>query len=92
MLRKWEAAFPQLKLKVKRDRANRRYYTAEGIEIVRRLKQLLRHEKMTYKGAAERLAQELRGEGRPKTRQEVFDLLDKIETEVRDMLDLLGPD
>ena len=87
VLRQWEAKFPQLK--PKRDRANRRYYTAADINIVRRLKTVLWHEKMTAKGARIRLAQELHGEGRPKTRQEAIEILDKLEDEVRAMLDLL---
>lgn len=68
---------------------NRRYYTAEDIEIVLRIKQLLWHEKMTSAGAQRQLAQELRGEGRPKTQRETLDLIDAVEEEVRAMLDLL---
>ncbi len=87
LLRQWENRFPQLK--PERDRANRRRYTAEDIAVVRRIKHLLRHERMTTAGARQRLNQEIRGEGRPRTRQETLDLLDTIESEVRAMLDLL---
>jgi DNA-binding transcriptional MerR regulator len=87
VLRQWEARFPQLK--PGRDRANRRFYKPADIAIVRRIKQLLWHEKMTTKGARVRLAEELRGEGRPQTRQEALDILDKMEEEIRTMLDLL---
>jgi len=87
VLRQWEDRFPQLK--PKRDRANRRRYTAEDIAVVRRIKHMLWHERMTTAGARQRLAQEIRGEGRPKTRQQALDLLDTIESEVRAMLDLL---
>lgn len=87
VLRQWEARFPQLK--PGRDRANRRYYKAADIAIVRRIKQLLWHEKMTTKGARVRLAEELRGEGRPRTRQEALDILDQMEDGIRRMLDLL---
>ncbi len=87
VLRQWEARFPQLK--PGRDRANRRYYKAADIAIVRRIKQLLWHEKMTTKGARVRLAEELRGEGRPRTRQEALDILDQMEEGIRKMLDLL---
>ena len=86
-LRQWEDRVTQLK--PKRDRANRRRYTAEDIAIVRRIKQLLRHDGMTMEGVRIRLAEELRGEGRPRTRQEALDLLNKIEEEVLAMLDLL---
>ena len=87
LLRQWESRFPQLK--PKRDRANRRYYSVADIDLVRRIRQLLRHEKMTTDGARRVLAQELRGEGRPKTRREALALLDEVESEVRAMLDLL---
>jgi DNA-binding transcriptional MerR regulator len=92
VLRQWEGRFPQLR--PKRDRANHRYYTDGDVAMVRRIKQLLWNEKMTTEGARKRLAQkrlaqELRGEGRPQTRQEALEILDKIETEVRNMLDLL---
>ena len=90
MLRQWEARFPQLK--PRRDRANHRYYTAEDVRVARRIKQLLWDEKMTTEGAKRRLAQEMRGEGRPETRQEVTELLDKIEAEARAMLALLDDD
>ena len=87
LLRQWESKIPQLN--PKRDRAGRRYYLATDIDIARRLKYLIRHEKMTISGARVRLAQELHGAGKPATRQEAIDLLDKIETEVRAMLDLI---
>ncbi len=90
VLRQWERRFPQLR--PRRDRANHRYYTVESIEVARRIKQLLWHEKMTTEGARRQLEEELRGEGRPKTRQQAIELIDKIETEVRHMLDLLDAD
>lgn len=89
VLRQWETRFPQLR--PKRDRANHRFYTDKDLAVVRRIKQLLWHEKMTTEGARKCLAQELRGEGRPRTRQEAIELLDKIETEVRHLMDLLDP-
>ncbi|MBN2308330.1 MAG: MerR family transcriptional regulator [Candidatus Hydrogenedentes bacterium] len=88
VLRQWEERFPQLR--PSRDRANRRFYLAADIAIVRRIKQLLWHEKMTTQGARTRLAQELRGMGRPQTRQEAVELVDRIEEEIRAMLDLLN--
>ncbi len=87
LLRQWESRIPQLK--PKRDRANRRYYTRKDIEIARRIKHLIRHEKVTIEGVRLQLAQELHGEGRPKTRREVVDLVEKIQTEVRAMIDML---
>jgi DNA-binding transcriptional MerR regulator len=87
VLRQWESRFPQLK--PKRNRANRRCYTTDDIELVRRIRQLVWNEKMTTEGARKRLSQELRGEGRPRTRSEAVDLVDNIEAEVRSMLDML---
>ncbi len=87
LLRQWEARFPQLK--PKRDRANRRYYLPAEIEIVTRIRQLLRDDKMTSQGAAKRLTAELRGEGAPQTNTEAANLIDTIETEARKMMDIL---
>ncbi len=87
VLRQWESRFPQLK--PKRDRAKRRYYQARDIEIARRIKQLVRHDKLTTEGAIKQLNIELYGVGRPKTKQEVIDLLDKMEAEVRGLMELL---
>lgn len=87
LLRQWERKIPQLK--PKRDRANRRYYTAADLAIVRRINYMVRHEKMTLDGARVKLSQELHGEGRPKTTREAADLVDKIQEEVRAMLNLL---
>lgn len=87
VLRQWESKFPQLN--PKRDHAGRRYYMAEDIDIVRRIKYFMHHEKMTIEGARLRLARELHGNGRPQTRQETLDLITRIEDEARAMLDLL---
>jgi DNA-binding transcriptional MerR regulator len=87
LLRQWEDKFPQLK--PKRTRSNRRYYLAKDIEIVKRIKTLLRHDRLRVDGARIRLAQELHGEGRPRTQAEAIDLADKIQSEARAMLDLL---
>ncbi len=87
LLRQWEEKIPQLK--PRRDRANRRYYLEKDVDVVRRIKHLVRHEKMGLDGVKIRIAQELHGEGRPRTRQEAIDLVDRIETEVRAMLEIL---
>jgi DNA-binding transcriptional MerR regulator len=87
LLRQWEEKFPQLK--PGRDRGGRRFYYTKEIEVARRINYLLRHEKMTTEGARIRLAQELHGEGRPRTRREVIDLLDRLESEIRSINNLL---
>jgi DNA-binding transcriptional MerR regulator len=90
LLRQWEEKIPQLK--PRRNRANRRYYLEKDVAIVRRIKHLVRHEKMGLDGVKIRIAQEIHGEGRPRTRQEAIDLVDRIESEVRSMLTLLDSD
>lgn len=89
VLRQWEKHIS--KLKPHRDRANRRWYSPVQVDVVRRVKYLVKHEGMTLKGADRQIAREFLGEGRPRTRREVVDLLDKIEEEVRAMLELVGP-
>ncbi len=87
VLRQWEEKIPQLN--PRRDRANRRYYLEKDVAIVRRIKHLVRHEKMGLDGVKIRIAQELHGEGRPRTRREAIDLVDRIEAEIRAMQALL---
>jgi DNA-binding transcriptional MerR regulator len=87
LLRQWEDRFPQLR--PKRDRRNQRYYLVKDIEVVRRIKQLLRHDKLTTQGAVRRLSQELYGEGLPQTGKETQDLIDKIAHETRAALEIL---
>ena len=87
VLRQWETRIGSFK--PRRDRANRRIYSLRDIEIARRIKQLLRGEKMTTKGVSKRLEEELKGEGRPKTNTDALDLIDKIDEEIRAMVDIL---
>lgn len=84
-LRVWEEQFKQLK--PKRDRVKRRYYLHDDIEIARRIKQLLKTEKLSSEGARIRLSQELQLEGRPRTKKELIDLVDSIENDIRSLLD-----
>jgi DNA-binding transcriptional MerR regulator len=91
VLRQWEASFPRF-LKPGRDRANRRYYTEYDIRVVQRIKELLWEEKMTTEGARTRLGDEIRKWGSLRSRRELTDLVDKIEAEVRGMLELLSPE
>lgn len=86
-LRQWQQQFPQLK--PKRDRANRRYYLDKDIEILMRIKTLLRHEKMTVAGARLKLAEELHGIGRPRSNREALELARQIEREARDIVRLV---
>lgn len=87
VLRQWEERFPPLN--PKRNRTGQRVYSSQDVAIAQRIRELLRDEKMTGDGAAKVLAQELRGEGRPRTKREALALLDAIESEIRGLLDRL---
>ncbi len=87
VLRQWEERFPPFR--PKRDRAGRRIYGERDIAVARRIKELLRDDKLTGEGASKALARELRGEAPPKTRQEANDTIDRIDNEIRSMLDRL---
>jgi len=89
LLRQWEERFPQLH--PDRSPTGRRYYNARDIDIARRIKYLLRHEKLTIRGARLRLAQELHGHPRPQSRTQMLQLAEKIEEEVHAILRLLDP-
>ena len=54
VLRQWEARFPDLR--PKRNRAGRRTYTEGDIAVARRIKELLREEKLTGAGASKALS------------------------------------
>lgn len=86
-LRRWDTR--DRYLRPRRDRVGRRYYTAEDIEIVRRVKQLLEHDGLKPEGVRKRLALELRGEGKPKTQREAIERLNEIEGEIEALLDRL---
>ncbi len=87
VLRQWEKRVSELK--PKRNRAGRRRYTTANIDIVRRIKYLLRYEKMTMQGVAQRLKKEKHREAEPWTRDEALDLIHRIETEAHEMLAML---
>jgi len=87
VLRQWEARFPDLR--PKRNRSGQRIYAERDIAVARRIKELLREEKLTGDGASKALARELRGEAPPKTRHDAMEVLDRIDAELRAMLDTL---
>ena len=87
VLRQWEARYPNLR--PKRNRSGQRIYTERDLAVARRIKELLREEKLTGDGASKVLARELRGEAPPKTRHEALEMLDRIDAELRSMLDTL---
>ena len=87
LLRQWEEKVTQLK--PRRDHADRRYYVESDLEIIRRIKYLLHHEGLTFEGVNLRLGEERAGAGRPRTNSDVVDVLDRIQDEIRAMLDLI---
>lgn len=90
VLRQWEERFTHLD--PKRSRTNRRQYTPRDIGIVRRIKQLHWFEKRGTVGVQRQLTIELEGLGKPQTRQEALDHIDKIAAEARVLLALLDED
>ena len=88
VLRQWEGRYGGV-LKPKRDRANRRIYSARDIEIVERIHHLTREEGLTTAGAKQRLAEELAGGSRPKSNRDIVELIDNIENEARAILEIL---
>ena len=87
VLRQWEVRFPDFR--PKRNRAGKRIYAERDIAVARRIKELLREEKLTGDGASKALARELRGEAPPKTRHDALEVIDRIDDEIRSMLDTL---
>jgi DNA-binding transcriptional MerR regulator len=57
VLRYWETEFPALQ--PKKNRAGNRIYTLRDVEVVERIKHLLRDEKYTIEGARQALDREL---------------------------------
>lgn len=86
-LRQWESRYRQLN--PKRNGANHRVYSDEDIEVIRRIKELIKHERLTTKGASRKLSQELYGHTVPQTKKKVLDLIDKIQREARSALEIL---
>jgi len=87
LLRDWETKFPQLR--PRRHQNGRRFYLEKDVAIIRRIHYLLNHEKLQIEGARVRLAQELHGIGRPRSDQETLAILDKMEQEIRSLIDLI---
>ncbi|HOZ48960.1 MAG TPA: MerR family transcriptional regulator [Candidatus Hydrogenedentes bacterium] len=90
VLRQWEDRIPQLK--PARNRAGHRYYTDTDIAVAKRIKYLIRHEGMSTEAVRRQLSEELPWPGVPKTREDMVHLVDRIQEEVRAMLDLLDSD
>ncbi len=91
VLRQWDNYFHVLKPR-RRPAGKVRMYSERDIKIIWRIKIMLFHEHMTYKGAREKLAQEL---GEMETPTDLFgmiDIADKIADKARAIIHLLDPD
>ena len=71
VLRYWETEFPYLK--PKKNSAGNRTYTQADIDLVERIKQLLRDEKYTLEGARQALSRQRKGAD-PSTQSELIKL------------------
>ncbi len=87
VLRYWESLIPEIK--PPRDRSNKRYYKADLIDKILKVRQYLRSEGLSPEGARTRLIQAIQGVVSPASRREAIDLLDKLTEEVRAAIDLL---
>ena len=76
VLRYWETEFPYLK--PKKNRAGNRTYTLGDIDLVERIKQLLRDEKYTLEGARQALSRQRKG-AEPSTQSELIELRSFLE-------------
>lgn len=87
LLRRWESLFPQLR--PGRHRNGRRFYLEKDIEIIRRIHYLLHHEKLQPEGVRRKLTEEIKGIGRPRNNRETLAILDRMESELRGMIDAI---
>ena len=81
VLRYWETEFDSLR--PRKNRAGRRVYTRDDVEVVQRIRHLLREEKYTIEGARQVLEREEKGEA--SQREELLRLRQFLE-ELRDQL------
>lgn len=87
VLRQWEDRFSLLR--PHRDRNGRRYYLADDLDTIRRIKELHWDEGIKTDGVNKRLRQEKHGHGRIRSNQDLRNLVDTIEEDIRRMLDIL---
>lgn len=84
VLRYWESEFPLLC--PGKTRGGQRLYTAEDIELILRIKDLLYEQGFTIAGARRRLAAENSG---PRDSEGIADVVDEIRREIRAILTLM---
>jgi DNA-binding transcriptional MerR regulator len=89
VLRYWESEFPFLT--PGKTRGGQRLYTAEDIELILRIKELVHEQGFTIAGARRRL-QEERGVASGEALDRVADVLDYVRHELRAILTLMEAD
>ena len=89
VLRYWESEFPELK--PGKTRGGQRRYTAEDIELILRIKELVHEQGFTIAGARRRLQAERAAEDGV-TMDNVADVLDYVRHELRAILTLMEAD
>ncbi len=82
-LRYWEKEFRELKLR--KTPGGTRFYTKENIELLKRIKFLLREQKLTIAGAKKRL-QNRYADDTDKTKQLLLEKLEFIRKELNELL------
>jgi len=90
LLRQWEKRFSQLR--PHRSPTGVRLYRKKDIEVIRRIKTLIKHEGMTSRGARKKLSREIIEMGHPQNKQDMLDILDRIADEARAIIELFDPD
>ena len=83
VLRYWESEFPQIR--PRRADSNQRTYRKEDLEIILEIKRLLYEEKLTIKGAKQRLKQKM---GK-KVVLDDREVLKELKSELQDILEVL---
>ena len=84
VLRYWESEFPQIR--PRRADSNQRTYRKEDLEIILEIKRLLYEEKLTIKGAKQRLKQKM---GK-KVVVDDREVLKELKSELQDILEVLA--
>jgi len=84
VLRYWESEFPQIR--PRRADSNQRTYRKEDLETILEIKRLLYEEKLTIKGAKQRLKQKM---GK-KVVVDEREVLKELKSELQDILEVLA--
>lgn len=87
VLRYWEQEFDSLR--PKRTPRGVRRYRKDDIELLKRIKQLVWTEGYTVDGANKRLAEERKGEAKPRNSSEILRRIDEVEQRLWNIFDTL---